>query len=410
MAKIKDILIVTSAAAVLIIAGVLFLAHITDRGNQPYSSHGSDPKGVKAFYLLLETFELEVVRWEQPLTRLPEEIGKVMILVEPTKRGIHPHEAASLRGWVEQGNRLLLLSTAQEALKDEFNLRMASSGNHGKSTLNSEVPSNSTLVKISPDPGYRKPHLFDKVELLALKRTRAFAQTGDATSLAAKGQDIYLLHQSLGEGEVISVADPNMITNQSLERTLDKSDNLIFLLNVMEAFDEPRPTYINEYHHGFGMERPLDSTSLGGWVLSYQAWPVFQLVLFTLVMLLTLGKRFSSPRALPTSSNRTLENLVASTAAVYHQADARQLAFRILYQGFMRSLLNKYRLSSKATLSFSREELAVQLGERITGKKREKLEEDFYQFSKALQGNHLSKKELQMLSARLDHYRKEFQL
>ncbi len=389
MEKLKNILLIIAALVMLAAGGVTaaFLAWEKGGRDRPYSSHGTLPQGSKAFYLLLEESGVPVQRWNYPLTMLQDKPEKeVLFIVEPGRRPPHPAEAEALRAWVEKGNSLVLLGVEQSALLEAFDLEIEATHYFQQA------------VGIAPDSEHP---LLEGVRRLELNRGGSFNAAGGGIILAANGENTYILCKTAGSGEIISVTDPGLITNGSVGR----ADNLIFLLNAAGFGDEPRHVLIDEYHHGFGAERPVRAAPASSNALSHLSWPAAQLAFFTLLLLITLGKRFAAPRPLPEPSPRALSHTVAAAAAIYRRAGARRTALAYLYAGLKRRLIRKYRLNYDPEPG----EMA-ELGERVSGRERAVLETDFRRFEKVAGGENISAAELLDLSRRIDRYRKEFNL
>ncbi len=387
-AKLGNALLIIAALILLAAGAAAAAALLWESGgrDRSFTSHGTLPGGSKAFYLLLEESGHPVQRWERPLTMLTEEGGGVLFIVEPRRRPLRPAEAEAVRDWVEQGNRLVLLGMEQSVLYEAFGLKLAA-------------------TQFSPEPLRVKansPHvLLEEVGSLELRAGATFTAESDGDILAGDRENSYILWKAAGEGEIIAITDAGMITNEALGR----GDNLIFLLNTAGAFHEPLAVFIDEYHHGFGREYPLYTPSAGPGFITEHTWPAMQLALFTLLLLLTAGRRFAAPRPLPEPSTRALSHTVAAAAAIYRKAGARRAPFSYLHAGLKRRLIRKYRLSYDPDPA----EIA-RLGELTAGLERQALERDFSRFAAVSGGENISAAELLELSQRLDLYRKEFNL
>ncbi|NLA27478.1 MAG: DUF4350 domain-containing protein [Firmicutes bacterium] len=389
MDKVKNALLVIAALVVLAAGGVIaaFLFWESGGRSRPYSSHSTVPRGSKAFFLLLEESGHPVQRWNYPLTMLKNRGEKgVLIITEPVRRPLPSLEAEAARDWVEEGNRLILLGQEQHSLFEAFDLELTATNYFSKAVL------------IEPESAH--PFL-EGVCRLEFHRGGSFTAESGGIVLAGEGENSCILWKRAGAGEIISIIDPGFITNEALGR----ADNLIFLLNAAGIFHEPPCIFIDEYHHGFGPERPIRDPSAGPAVITYLSWPAGQLALFTLLLLFTLGTRFGAPRPLPGPSPRALSHTIAAAAAIYRRAGARRAAFAYLHAGLKRRLLRKYRLSYDAGPG----EIAA-LGERAAGLEKEMVEADFRRFAAVSGGKKITAAELLDLSRRIDCYRKEFNL
>ncbi len=407
MNNYKNIIMAGVFSLVIIAAVIMVIDSFSEGRDNPYSSHETGPRGVKGFYLLLEENGLPVQRWNSPLTALEPEEGEkqALIFLEPTRRQVSSHEVEAVEEWVKAGNRLILLGSGHSLL---FNALEVETMKHlGRNEVDYLEIDNDLKEENAGKP---VSNLVENVDRLKLDRDTAFLEESSGMPLAyeerglprgAARKSIYVLHREIGRGDLVAVSDPGVITN----RLVADADNMVFLLNTLEVFEEPVTVFINEYHHGFGLERPPEGVNIGGQVFSYLAWPFLQLFLLVVLFLVTVGRRFAAPRALVETPRRSLESMVASTAAFYQRSGARGLAFRRIYRGFLRRVARKYGLSSYPD---TRE--LVELGERLTEMERQTLERDFQRMEKALQVKGISIAELQNLSQLVDRYRKEFNL
>lgn len=389
MEKLKTALVVAAALLLVVIAGVVFAAFQREDGGweRPYSTHEAQPRGTKAFYLLLEESGLPAYRWNLPLTRLRAgENKQVLLMIEPDRRPVFYPEVEALRQWVEEGNRLVLLGLEQSAVLEAFGLELESRHYFAQARV------------VNSTGGHP---LLEGAATLSFNRGGTFSAASGGTPLVANGANTYVLWKRAGSGEIVVIADPEIATNRSIAA----ADNLRLLLNAAGAFEGPLAVFIDEYHHGFGMERPVVTAAAGNRVLSYLTWPAVQLVLAIVLTMVTLGTRFAAPRPLPEPSGRSLEAAVASAAAIYRRAGAKRLVFRILYAAFKRRLARKYRLPPDL-----RPGSIAMLGEAAAGLDRRELESDFGRFEAALSSADFSARELFALSRRIDHYRRRFSL
>jgi hypothetical protein len=76
----------------------------------PSSFNAASP-GVKALYLLLDSFDYRTARLKSTLDTLGE-TDRLAIFIEPFSRRVHPDEIAALRRWVEAGGSALYFVTS----------------------------------------------------------------------------------------------------------------------------------------------------------------------------------------------------------------------------------------------------------------------------------------------------------
>ncbi len=351
---------------------------------RPYSSYGAQPEGGKAFYLLLQEMGRDIQRFSAPVQQLPAGAGmQTLIFTEPARRGVSAREAETLYRWVEEGNRMLLLSVRQPALLEAFGLEAIFPDNPNQVVL--------TLIE-------NEHPLLEGVNRLEINRTAFFTSPSGGETLVEFEEEIYVLMKKIGSGEFIAIADPEIITNRRIAR----ADNIILLLNAAGTTGEAPPLLYNERHHQFGLPQPAPDAARQDGIFSYLPWVAVQFALFTLLLLFTLGRRFGVPRPLPEKARRSPVDFVFPAAAVWQKARARRLTVEILYQGLIRRIARKYRLGHVPELK----ELAA-LGERVTGRTRRQWEKDFLRLAEAAQNEQITAAEMIMATRRIDCYRKE---
>lgn len=374
---------------ILMAAGVLIINFLVSGSSsiRPYSSRGSDPKGCKAFYLLLDEMGLEVSRFGIPFNRLPDDETKsILILTEPQTREMGSRDCNDLYRWVEKGNRALLLSVEQGALLETFGL---------------EIEYDRFGKRVTRTVTDREMPLLEGVDKVNLHGYTYFTRDSGGETLIANEEKVYVIQKQVGEGDIIAVSDPDLITNECIDRL----DNSILLLNAVEAFsNENFPVYFNERHHLAAMPQ-LDyggEESALGELFSYMPWVWTQGLLFTVLILYVLGRRFGAPRPIiekPASANM---DFITPTAYLWQRARSRRLAVEVLYRGLWRRIKLKYHLGDNPEL----EEL-VSLAHRVTGKKKDQLERDFQRMARGAADPHLEQAEAIYLSGIIDNYRKE---
>jgi len=270
-----------------------------------FTSYSPRADGVKAFYLLLERLNFLVEHLTEPA---PKGRG-MMIMVEP--EGLAEAEASQVLGWVNKGNTLLLLSGEPNPLVKQLNLNLSKkTGTTGE-------------VEIKSDHRYLRD--VRKLTLISGQRLQAHPRMafsyGDET-----GEFLAVVKQ--GEGEVIILTEPGLITNGQIQ----KEDNLVLFLNLVRSHQKA-VIWFNELVHGYT------------WAASARevlTWPIrlvmVQLALGILLLFHYWGKRFGRPLPLPREKDQITGDYVSSMANIYRQGRARQITLENLYLGFRRDL------------------------------------------------------------------------
>jgi len=93
------------------------------------TTYNADPKGMKAFYTLLQRLGYRVDRLRRPYTELPRE-ARLLIVIEPGERDlgsgvrfgrdIEPREEDALDNWVKAGGNVIFLSDGFKGVPGRF--------------------------------------------------------------------------------------------------------------------------------------------------------------------------------------------------------------------------------------------------------------------------------------------------
>jgi hypothetical protein len=125
-----------------------------------------------------------------------------------------------------------------------------------------------------------------------------------------------------GNGRVICLSDPNLLSNQSLR----DGDHARLALNLLLANRGDGSLLIDEYHHGYGRVTSV----LEHLVHSRALVPVLQGILLLFVLWAARGRRFGLPRPLFQEKRRSSLEYVKAMAQLFQRGRARVLAFEAL--------------------------------------------------------------------------------
>lgn len=141
---------------------------------------------------------------------------------------------------------------------------------------------------------------------------------------------------AFGRGRVVALADQTLVSNQTARADPGAA---VILVRAASELSEPGDTiWFDEYHHGFsGGGSPLGA--LWDYVRRRPAGRALaQLSLASMGVLLLLGIRFGSARPAAPARRRSPLEHVDALARVYHGAQARPTARRLLMAGLARRL------------------------------------------------------------------------
>ena len=85
---------------------------------------------------------------------------------------------------------------------------------------------------------------------LKLRWQRSFARAKDVNVIAAGNNEALAVEIPVGQGRIVAIADPTMVSNGALRR----SDNAVWLVTLAAGWGEGKILF-DEYHHGFGEKR-----------------------------------------------------------------------------------------------------------------------------------------------------------
>jgi hypothetical protein len=323
-----------STKAILLVGGIFFLLVALNfflsagsrqsqenESNGDRSSFASTPFGTLAYYTLLEETGYPVTRLTRSYTSLKDssEIGTLILISLPPTSNPDPEEFAEVERWVQAGGLLIVIDRE----------------------IQIELPGN---IQVHTTPAYIsspvrpvQPTLFAKgVRRLSVTNPSSYVSlTGSSTVVdIADNQGAIVADTKLGRGRVIFVTEPHIVANNGI----DEDDNLALALNVLQGRPGGKIAF-DEYHHGYGTGSLLS----GGGFLGYfkgtpVPWILLQVILISVFLIYSRGRRFA--RALPLKTERRTTNLefVSSMANIARIARASGLAMENIYAEFRRRL------------------------------------------------------------------------
>ena len=107
----RNLLLLLSAAMVVILIGVSVLAHTTEDNDMRPSADNTGAAGAKAAFVALQELGVSVTRWNEPLASLDgvQPANTTLLLLEPNvAMESRKEDAAQLQKFMERGGRVLL--------------------------------------------------------------------------------------------------------------------------------------------------------------------------------------------------------------------------------------------------------------------------------------------------------------
>jgi hypothetical protein len=302
------------------------------KGLPAYSVYSNEANGLGEAARLLEELHYQPVAVTRPLQNTRQR--GLLILVEPEQAGVLAGEddalanaeAKAVLRWVEAGNTLLLSSRRTTALHRLLGVTVVSPG--------PDAPVAPERAIVYEGGGYTA-----QVDSIIVDRSSSL--------VAANGLPLWEINDKVGavrlpygEGHVLVVADPTLLT----ARGLGQADNVIFFTNVVRLDSRDRIVYFDEYDHGF--------RSAGGF-WGYLGYHGAQLALLPLLLaclvagwsvMIRLGP--ATPTPPPTQADAV--DYASALARLYQQAGARRLLGKTLTRGFLAALTRHLKVRKTA--------------------------------------------------------------
>lgn len=206
--------------------------------------------------------------------------------------------------------------------------------------------------------------------------------------LAASDNREILVEQRFGNGKIVILTDPYIVSNTGLNQL----DNLQFALNLVGtrngqiAFDE--------YHHGFGSNNNRFLEYFSGTPVV----PIFlQVVLLIGLLLFSQSRRFGRPVPEPEPNRLSKLEYVSAMAELQFRTKAFDLALENIYGEFRRRVSRLFGIDNA---SGKREDIARAIADRID-EPVEKIDRTMFKCEDIIRGERTNKRETVQLVSEL---------
>ena len=348
------------ASAIVTTGGFLILSLLlanlsTPKHSDPVAQRPStfftDPTGARALLLVMRRLLPAAEPWRRPLYRLGRDgsTGASSLIVADPKVPLGNNELDALNRWLADGGQLILLSQNGWPLGG----RLGAKNESAKQTENSHDENDAEpgdtaatfLSRYAPMLRWAKPTDFRvepargssiPAEEVKLGWRRSFAEIDGAKSIAAANNQTLAVEMKVGQGRIVAIADPTMISNGSLRR----SDNAVWLVSLVAAWGDGRVLF-DEYHHGFGDKRSAASLA---WDFSKTPWGwcLWQIAAAGLLYIFVYRRRFGRVSEPPTLERSSPLDLVDARAGIFRAAGAQRLATQLMVQNLSQELSQAY--------------------------------------------------------------------
>lgn len=265
------------------------------------STYSRAPSGYSAWYEYLETREIPIQRWQQPLHRLPETATTpaTLIRVFPNDNRVDPEFATfELQEWLETGNRLIVLGAR---------------------------------APVTPAP-FERDLTSDYGPVAIATRRRAEKFGGLALLSDTEGAAIW--RRAVGEGEIIFSVTPDLAANAYQDREGN------FALLAALASPDGQTVYIDETLHGHLDRDPVpgaaDDEGIRGPFDYLSRTPLLpatlQLAILVALAVLAANRRFGPLRPLPVAPSENSLAYIRALAGVLRGADSHAFVMETVGQ------------------------------------------------------------------------------
>jgi hypothetical protein len=310
----------------------------------------TDPSGARALLLIMRRLLPGAEQWRRPLYRLQDDGGgAASLIVADPKLPLSRRELAALEQWLSAGGQLILLSAngwpLRGNLESNDNSTDPAAPVDGQDTDESDEQIITLLSRYAPGLRWAKPIDFNVGPAsgssiperdLKLRWRRSFAAVHGVDTIAtAQGQALAVAFP-VGQGRIVAIADPSMITNASLRR----SDNAVWLVGLVAGWGDGRALF-DEYHQGFGAKQSAASLA---WAFSTTPWGwcLLQLSAAGLLYIFCYRRRFGRIAEPPVFERAEPLDQVDARAGIFRAAGAQGLATQLILQNLSRELSQTY--------------------------------------------------------------------
>lgn len=270
------------------------------------TTYSATAGGYKALYLWLQALNIPIHRWEKPLGDLPSK-ASILLMVEP-ELGPGTGELKALKKWVGDGGTFILIARRPNLFLKNIGMKLRPVfGMHHKEDK-------VKTFRYQPGPYTRGIRILHSRGHPGLGSSRPEMVVHIRSSWGG-----LLAVQEEGEGRVIALADPDLMSNESLR----DGDHSRLALNLVVAHRGDGSLLVDEYHHGYGRATSV----LEHLAHSRALQPMLQGVLLLLILWAAKGRRFGPARLLIQEERRSSLEYVRAMAQLFQRARVRVVAF-----------------------------------------------------------------------------------
>ena len=161
--------------------------------------------------------------------------------------------------------------------------------------------------------------------------------------IASGNKEALAVEIPVGQGRIVAIADPTMISNGALRR----SDNAVWLVTLAAGWAEGK-VFFDEYHHGFGEKRDTGEL-IRAFLATPWGWMVLQLAAAGLLYVFVYRRRFGRIMEAPLPARASPLERVNARGGFLQAAAAQGLAVQLIVGELTRNLTKGRRKISAST-------------------------------------------------------------
>ena len=328
----RDLIVVVFLFAVLtVLAGLAASMRYTPEDPYSfvsYSTHNVQPSGTQALQRWLQALGRQTVRIETATFTIPSDVQTLFVL--RSESFDDSDDADTLIKWIERGNTVIVLDTADYAIEPNALAR----------ALNLGEPKNfDTLVERA---SVEQPILGNLPSPLVHANHGLTLDRSDYVEYLSANNSPLLVSFKLEKGTVWFCAAPYIFTNDGLR---DESNAALVGALLSDAPSNSAVAF-DEYHLGIRQNGSGRSSIQALLYSTPWGWAIVYALVVVLAFLVINGQRFGRVQPLPqTIMRRRPAEYVTSLAQLYRRAGKSSIVLHHYFQHLKRNLGRPYRIN-----------------------------------------------------------------
>ena len=308
------------------------------------STWGTAPDGYGAWYAYMEAEGADIKRWQRPLAELiqaekaPSASPRTLVRIVPPVFSEREDILwqSDLADWLEQGNRLVILTQRGSVTAAQFSSQLDSEA--GKVTIETRRRYKPKEIELPPyEQEGTEISYKPAIEPRSSRRsTLAQSQPAPSNSLEALLSDDYgtVVWHTLDEPNLVWATTPFLAANAYQSAP----GNFAFLADLVQ----PGAVWIDEYLHGYRDRDVVVKEVAGTWLGYLAKTPLLiaavQIGVILLIALIAQNRRAGSTQPLLSEPVNNSEAYIKALAGVLHKANNRDFLIETLTRAEQKAL------------------------------------------------------------------------